>query len=63
MAWSDLFTGLSLLLIFEGLMPFIFPTRWKNLIAQVNGMSDAQIRVIALISIILGLLLLTWIRH
>jgi len=51
------------LLIFEGLMPFIFPTRWKNLIAQVNGMSDAQIRVIAFISIILGLLLLTWIRH
>jgi uncharacterized protein YjeT (DUF2065 family) len=56
--WTDLTTGIALLLIFEGIMPFIFPGAWRKFISQVNGMSDRQIRIIAIVCLFMGLILL-----
>lgn len=58
MAWNDLVTGIALLLIFEGIMPFMFPDTWRKFLSKVNGLSDRQIRTIAVFSFIIGLLLL-----
>ncbi len=56
---SDLlWAALALMLVLEGLYPFISPTGWRNLFAQIMRMSDGQIRFFGLGSILAGLLIL-----
>ena len=56
---SDLLlTALALMLVMEGLLPFLSPVRWREIFSRVLAMSDGQIRFIGLSSIALGLLLL-----
>ena len=54
--------ALALMLIFEGLLPFLAPNSWRDLFRRIIQMSDGQIRFIGLSSMILGLLLLVWVR-
>jgi hypothetical protein len=56
---SDLlWAALALMLVLEGLYPFISPQGWRNLFAQILKLGDGQIRFFGLCSIGLGLLLL-----
>ena len=56
---SDLFWGaLALMLVLEGLYPFISPAGWRKLFSQILQLGDGQIRFFGLCSIGLGLLLM-----
>ena len=56
---SDLLWGaLALMLVVEGLLPFLSPTLWRQVFSRVLAMSDGQIRFIGLSSMLAGLLLL-----
>jgi uncharacterized protein YjeT (DUF2065 family) len=56
---GDLLLGaLALMLVFEGLLPFLSPARWRDLFERATRLSDGQIRFIGLTSIVAGLLLL-----
>ena len=56
---SDMLLGaLALMLVFEGLLPFLSPGAWRTMFERATQMSDGQIRFIGLTSILLGLLLL-----
>jgi uncharacterized protein len=56
---SDLiWTALGLVLVIEGLLPFISPANWRRMFNQVQQLQDGQIRFFGLICIALGLLLL-----
>ena len=57
---DTLWTALALVLVIEGLMPFISPGGWKRMFEQVLKMQDGQIRFFGLASIVIGLLAL-WI--
>jgi uncharacterized protein YjeT (DUF2065 family) len=50
--------ALALMLVFEGLLPFISPAAWRSVFEKAVKMSDGQIRFIGLTSIVIGLLLL-----
>lgn len=52
-----LLTAFALMLVMEGLLPFLSPARWREIFSRVLAMSDGQIRFIGLSSIALGLLL------
>jgi hypothetical protein len=55
---GDLLLGaLALMLIFEGLLPFLSPGRWRELFERAARLSDGQIRFMGLSSILIGLLL------
>jgi uncharacterized protein YjeT (DUF2065 family) len=56
--WQVLPVALALVLIIEGILPFISPTRWRVMIATVAQMEDRVIRNFGLGSMVLGLLLL-----
>ena len=56
--WQVLPVALALVLIIEGMLPFISPTRWRVMIASVAQMEDRVIRNVGLGSMLLGLLLL-----
>ena len=56
-----LLAALALMLVFEGLMPFMSPTRWRQVFEQVLRLTDGQIRFIGLGSMLVGLLLLLFV--
>ena len=56
--WLALGFGLGLALILEGLLPFASPKVWRRVFAQVQALSDGQIRFFGLCSMAAGLLLL-----
>ncbi|AQZ94863.1 DUF2065 domain-containing protein [Halopseudomonas phragmitis] len=60
--WQSLATALCLVLVIEGLMPFLAPARWKRMLITVSQVSDRQLRVIGLASMLTGTALLYLIR-
>ena len=49
--------AIALMLIFEGLLPFISPRGWRTMFERATSMTDGQIRFIGLFCIALGLVL------
>ena len=60
--WRELFTALALLLVIEGMLPFIRPDRYKQLVSQIARLSDNQLRNFGLLMMIAGLVLLFFVR-
>jgi uncharacterized protein len=54
--------ALALVLVLEGLFPFISPGGWRSTFQRLLAMQDGQLRFFGLCSILLGLLLLWWIH-
>lgn len=59
---GDLLLGaLALMLVLEGLLPFLSPGTWRSVFEKATQMSDGQIRFVGLSSMLVGLvLLLVW---
>ncbi len=57
-----LWVACALVLVFEGVLPFLSPTVWRQVFERALKMSDGQIRFIGLSSMLLGvgLMLLLW---
>lgn len=53
-----LLTALALMLIIEGVLPFLAPGLWRETFRRITEMSDGQLRFIGLTSMIAGALLL-----
>jgi uncharacterized protein YjeT (DUF2065 family) len=58
--WHSLLAALALVLILEGLLPLISPTKWREMFAQLLQLQDGQIRFFGLGTVLLGLFLLVW---
>jgi len=50
--------ALALMLVIEGILPFLAPQVWRETFRRVIGLSDGQIRFIGLASMTVGLVLL-----
>ncbi|MGH8865438.1 MAG: DUF2065 domain-containing protein [Burkholderiales bacterium] len=48
----------ALMLIIEGVLPFLLPAVWRDAFRRLTEMSDGQIRFVGLSSMLAGLLLL-----
>lgn len=59
---STLLTAVALVLIIEGLLPFLSPGIWRETFRRITELSDGQIRFIGLTSMISGVLLLFLMR-
>lgn len=60
---SDLLlTALALMLVIEGLLPFVSPPMWRQVFQRALQLTDGQIRFLGLSSMVAGLvaLLLLW---
>lgn len=62
MYWSEILTAVALLFVIEGMLPFVRPGRYKQLVAQIIRLSDSQLRTYGLTAMIAGLLLLFLVR-
>lgn len=50
--------ALALVLVLEGIFPFLSPTGWRQMFTQVLRLSDGQLRFFGLCSLSAGLLLI-----
>ena len=56
--WALLLGAFALMLVVEGLLPFISPPQWRSVFERATRLSDGQVRLIGLSSMIAGLVLL-----
>jgi len=54
--------ALALMLVLEGLLPFLSPKAWRQMFERALKLGDGQIRFIGLSSMLVGLLLLLFWR-
>ena len=52
-----LLAGLALMLVFEGILPFMAPRAWREAFRRIIELSDGQLRFVGLASIAIGLVL------
>lgn len=62
MIWTEILTALALVFVIEGLLPFAAPGRYRQMVAQIVGLSDNHIRTVGLVVIVIGLVLLYFVR-
>jgi uncharacterized protein YjeT (DUF2065 family) len=55
-------TGLAMMLVIEGMMPFLFPEQWRENLRRLLALTEGQIRFIGLTAMLSGLLMLYWIK-
>jgi uncharacterized protein len=55
---QTILAALGLMLVFEGLLPFIAPQIWRETFKRMIELKDGQLRFVGLLSIAGGLLLL-----
>jgi len=62
MAWGELFAAIALVLVLEGIIPFISPNSLRKTYQRLMEMDDKTIRLSGLVSMIAGVILLTLVR-
>jgi len=58
-----LLSAFALMLVIEGILPFLLPNMWRETFRKLIEMTDGQIRFIGVTSMLSGLLLLYLARH
>lgn len=59
--WPDVLRALALVLVIEGLLPFLAPDRWREMLLRVSSMDSRGLRVFGAVMIgagVIGLQLL-----
>jgi uncharacterized protein YjeT (DUF2065 family) len=52
--WHDIGIALCLVLVIEGIVPFLYPKRWKEMVAVIAEVDDRTMRIVGLISMMTG---------
>lgn len=60
--WSDIGAAVALILVLEGLLPFLGPEALRRTLVQVIQLDDRALRTIGLVSMLAGLGLLALVR-
>lgn len=60
--WTELLAAFGLMLVLEGILPFLNPRALRQTLLQLTQLNDRALRLIGLASMGLGLLVLYWFR-
>ena len=61
-SWGDLGAAVALMLIIEGIMPFVNPKTFRQMLEMVSKMEEPSVRTLGAVWIALGIALLYWVR-
>ena len=56
--WDDFIRAIALVLVIEGMMPFLSPDGWRQAMQQAARLSDGTLRKIGFASMMIGVLVL-----
>jgi hypothetical protein len=60
--WNDLWAALALMLVLEGILPFLSPDSLRRLLAAMAAVDNRSLRLSGLISMLAGVGLLYLVR-
>ena len=60
--WNELLVAIALVLVIEGVIPFLAPEKFRRALVQLVQMSDQVLRIVGLASMTLGIIILYIIR-
>lgn len=60
--WNDLLVAIALVLVFEGIIPFLAPQKFRQALAQLCQLPDQVLRIIGLVSMTIGIIFLYLLR-
>jgi uncharacterized protein YjeT (DUF2065 family) len=52
--WHDLGVALCLVLVIEGIVPFLYPRRWREMVRMLSDVDDRTMRLTGLFSMLVG---------
>lgn len=52
--WRELLIAFCLMLVLEGVIPFLYPQRWRNMVQQLAMIDNRILRIIGLASMLIG---------
>ena len=55
--WVVFITAIGLLFVFEGILPFLSPRIWRQVMLQMTLQGDRTLHIIGLVSMLMGLAL------
>lgn len=58
LAWDDLWAAIALMLIIEGIMPFLNPSGFREMLQLVGQMEERSIRILGAFWMALGIVVL-----
>ena len=60
--WQEILIAVSLLLVLEGILPFLNPRGFRQAMLQAAQMNDRTMRIMGLITMLSGLAMLYWVK-
>ncbi|MGQ0530223.1 MAG: DUF2065 domain-containing protein [Panacagrimonas sp.] len=60
--WSELLLAAGLLMVLEGLLPFLVPGRFRQALLNLAAVEDRWMRIFGLVSMLIGLLILNAVK-
>jgi uncharacterized protein len=56
--WPYILTAIALVLVFEGLMPFLSPYHWRSAMIRMARLNDRVLRTFGFIAMVIGAVLM-----
>jgi len=60
--WESIIPALALVLVIEGMLPFLSPRSWREAMTQAAQLPDNILRILGLVSMIAGVIILYFVR-
>jgi len=60
--WQELLIAVALMLVIEGILPFLSPVRMRGFLLRMLEMDDKTLRMSGLVSMVIGVVLLYVLR-
>ena len=60
--WKELAVALCMVLVIEGILPFLSPRRWRSVAELAHQVDDATVRMLGFASMVIGAALLYLVR-
>ena len=52
--WHEIGVALCLVLVIEGIIPFLYPRRWKEMVSMLAEIDDRTMRLAGFSSMVMG---------
>lgn len=52
--WHELAVAFCLMMVLEGMIPFIAPHRWRKMVQMIAEVDDRSMRIMGLVSMLIG---------
>ena len=60
--WHELLAALCLVMVVEGILPFLSPVTWRNMMIAAVQQNNRSLRIMGLMSMLMGIGLLYWVN-